>query len=79
MRWSWCGASWGRAAAVLHTREVNSGPLGRLVFGRKYEVAASAAVNVPSRLPAGLQVSGVEVSGVRVTLSTDLRHLTPDT
>src|SRR5262245_25642527 len=45
----------GPAAAVLHTREVNSGPLGRLVFGRKYEVAASAAVNVPSRLPEGMQ------------------------
>ncbi len=42
----------GPAAAVLHTREVNGGPLGRLVFGRRYEVAASAAVNVPSRLPA---------------------------
>ena len=41
----------GPSAAVLHTREVNSGPLSRLVFGRKYEVAASAAVNVPSRLP----------------------------
>ncbi len=39
----------GPSAAVLHTREVNSGPLARLVFGRKYEVAASAAVNVPSR------------------------------
>lgn len=42
----------GPQAAVLHTREVNSGPLRRLVFGRQYEVAASAAVNVPSRLPA---------------------------
>jgi flagellar biosynthesis protein FlhF len=42
----------GPSAAVLHTREVNSGPLSRLVFGRKYEVAASAAVNVPSRMPA---------------------------
>src|SRR3954467_2380248 len=41
----------GPSAAVLHTREVNSGPLRRLVFGRKYEVAASATVNVPSRLP----------------------------
>src|SRR3954466_13447363 len=47
----------GPSAAVLHTREVNSGPLGRLVFGRKYEVAASAGVNVPSRMPEG-SVSG---------------------
>src|SRR4051812_2475369 len=49
----------GPSAAVLHTREVNSGPLRRLVFGRKYEVAASLAVNVPSRLPVEMQVSGV--------------------
>jgi flagellar biosynthesis protein FlhF len=48
----------GPSAAVLHTREVNSGPLSRLVFGRKYEVAASAAVNVPSRLPEGLLADG---------------------
>lgn len=45
----------GPSAAVLHAREVNRGPLGRLVFGRKYEVAASSGVNVPSRLPAELQ------------------------
>src|SRR3954451_21598539 len=48
----------GPSAAVLHTREVNSGPLSRLVVGRKYEVAASAAVNVPSRLPEGLLADG---------------------
>src|SRR5688500_4124501 len=42
----------GPSAAVLHTREVNSGLLGRVLFGRQYEVAASYAVNVPSRLPA---------------------------
>ena len=47
----------GPSAAVLHTREVNSGPLRRLMFGRRYEVAASAGVNVPSRL--------AEVPGVR--------------
>ncbi len=41
----------GPAAAVLHTREVNSGPLAGCCLGGKYEVAASAAVNVPSRLP----------------------------
>jgi flagellar biosynthesis protein FlhF len=44
----------GPSAAVLHTRELNSGLLSRMVFGRQYEVAASAAVNVPSRLPEGL-------------------------
>src|SRR5215475_10901349 len=52
----------GPQAAVLHTREVNNGPLRRLVFGRKYEVAASAAVNVPSRLPEAMQA---EAAGVR--------------
>src|SRR3954466_9895619 len=41
----------GPSASVLHTRELNGGPLRRLVFGRKYEVAASAGMNVPSRLP----------------------------
>lgn len=41
----------GPAAAVLHTRELNSGLLKRMLFGRQYEVAASASVNVPSRLP----------------------------
>ncbi|HEX4414356.1 MAG TPA: flagellar biosynthesis protein FlhF [Lacipirellulaceae bacterium] len=41
----------GPAASVLHTREVHGGPIGRLVFGRRYEVAASATANVPSRLP----------------------------
>ena len=45
----------GPSASVLHTREVNSGPIRRLVFGRKYEVAASATVNVPSRLPVEMQ------------------------
>jgi flagellar biosynthesis protein FlhF len=43
----------GPSAAVLHTRELNSGLLGRMLFGRQYEVAASAAVNVPSRMPDG--------------------------
>jgi flagellar biosynthesis protein FlhF len=65
----------GPSAAVLHTREVNNGPLSRLVFGRKYEVAASAMVNVPSRLPEGLQE---DVSGFRCQVS-DTETLTPDT
>ncbi len=69
----------GPAAAVLHTREVNSGPLSRLMFGRKYEVAASASVNVPSRMPTEMQ----EVSGIRYQVSgpefpmPDARHPTP--
>src|SRR3954454_11521108 len=55
----------GPSAAVLHTREMNSGPLSRLVFGRKYEVAASAGGNVPSRVPEGMQ----EVAGVGCQVS----------
>jgi flagellar biosynthesis protein FlhF len=42
----------GPDASVLHTRELNGGLVRRIVFGRQYEVAASATVNVPSRLPA---------------------------
>ena len=53
----------GPAAAVLHTRELNSGGLRRLVFGRQYEVAASAAVNVPSRLPQELQLLHADIGG----------------
>jgi flagellar biosynthesis protein FlhF len=49
----------GPAASVLHTRELNAGPLRRLVFGRKYEVAASASMNVPSRFPVE-ELAGVE-------------------
>ena len=41
----------GPSASVLHTRELHSGIFGRMFFGREYEVAASTAVNVPSRLP----------------------------
>ncbi|MFO0792249.1 MAG: flagellar biosynthesis protein FlhF [Pirellulales bacterium] len=62
----------GPSAAVLHTREVNGGPLRRLVFGRRYEVAASAGVNVPSRL-------APEVSGVRCQVSAEDALPTPDT
>ena len=81
----------GPAAAVLHTREVNSGLLGRVLFGRQYEVAASAGVNVPSRLPEGVQTSTDayrttnELSGVRCQVSEHghptqySRHPTPDT
>ncbi len=45
----------GPDAAVLHTRELHGGLVSRLMFGRQYEVSASAAVNVPSRLPPELQ------------------------
>ncbi len=48
----------GPDAAVLHTRELNSSLLRRMLFGRKYEVAASSNVNVPSRLPVRMQEQG---------------------
>jgi flagellar biosynthesis protein FlhF len=71
----------GPSAAVLHTREVNGGPLRRIMFGRQYEVAASAGVNVPSRLPEE-KVSGVgcQVSDMRchaAVLSPDIQHVSP--
>ncbi len=47
----------GPSASVLHTREVNGGLLSRMIFGRRYEVAASAIVNVPSRLPEAMQAA----------------------
>jgi flagellar biosynthesis protein FlhF len=70
----------GPAASVLHTRELNSGLVKRMLFGRQYEVAASAGVNVPSRLPEALQMAaeGYRVSGVGCQAPTpDTRHLTP--
>jgi flagellar biosynthesis protein FlhF len=39
----------GPDAAVLHTREVRGGLLGRMIGGRQIEVTASSEVNVPSR------------------------------
>jgi flagellar biosynthesis protein FlhF len=48
----------GPDASVLHTRELNGSLVRRMLFGRKYEVAASSTVNVPSRLPARIQEQG---------------------
>lgn len=45
----------GPEASVLHTRELNGGLVRRMLFGRKYEVAAATQVNVPSRLPVRMQ------------------------
>src|SRR3954452_542575 len=53
----------GPSASVLHTRELNGGPLRRLEVGRKYEGAASATVNVPSRL-ALEELAGVTHQGL---------------
>ena len=45
----------GPDASVLHTRELNGSLMRRMLFGRKYEIAASSTVNVPSRLPARMR------------------------
>jgi flagellar biosynthesis protein FlhF len=39
----------GPEASVLHTRELNSGLLGRLFRGREYEIAAACDAQIPSR------------------------------
>ena len=48
----------GPDASVLHTRELNGGLVRRMLFGRKYEVAASSNVNVPSRCRRGCKEQG---------------------
>ena len=65
----------GPDASVLHTRELNGGLVRRMVFGRQY-VAASTAVNVPSRLPARLQEQGLELDAVGVSASL-AQHSSP--
>lgn len=39
----------GPEASVLHTRELNSGLLGRLLWGKEYEIAAACDASIPSR------------------------------
>jgi flagellar biosynthesis protein FlhF len=56
----------GSGATVLHTREVNGGLVRRMLFGRHYEIAASTAIQVPSRL-----TSIEEPSTVASGLSTE--------
>lgn len=58
----------GPDAAILHTREIRGGLLGRLLGRRQIEVTASIEVNVPSRLPerASEAVAGVAMAGAAV-------------
>jgi flagellar biosynthesis protein FlhF len=58
----------GPDASVLHTRELNGGLVKRVLFGRKYEVAASTTVNVPSRLPVAMQERRSESGGRRAEM-----------
>lgn len=50
----------GPDAAVLHTRELSRGMVGRAIWGREFEVAASVGVNVPSRIPQKVQPQQVQ-------------------
>jgi flagellar biosynthesis protein FlhF len=50
----------GPEAAVLHTRELHASLLGRLFWGKSYEIAASAEADVPSRLPIAVSYKTVE-------------------
>lgn len=50
----------GPEAAVLHTRELHGSLLGRLFWGKSYEIAASAEADVPSRLPVALNYEAIE-------------------
>jgi flagellar biosynthesis protein FlhF len=52
----------GPEAAVLHTRELHASLLGRLFWGKSYEIAASAEADVPSRLPTAVAYEAVEAS-----------------
>jgi flagellar biosynthesis GTPase FlhF len=52
----------GPDAAVLHTRRVGS-PLASLLGGPTLELTASAAVDIPSRLPAAAAFESVLGSG----------------
>lgn len=49
--------SLGPEAAVIHTREVNRGIVGRLFGGRVFEVSASNEVTVPRRLTPVIEAS----------------------
>lgn len=52
----------GPEATVLHTRELHAGLLGRLFFGKEYEIAASCEANVPSRLTPAMSFEQVQAT-----------------
>ncbi|MEM8944622.1 MAG: flagellar biosynthesis protein FlhF [Planctomycetota bacterium] len=47
----------GPEATVLHTRELNTGFVSRLLKGQAFEIAASAEINAPERAPAAVAAS----------------------
>lgn len=56
----------GPEATVLHTRELNSNLLGRMLRGRQYEIAASSELRVPTRL--------AQMSSLELDYTTRYRH-----
>ena len=54
----------GPEATVLHTRELNSGLVGRLLRGRQYEIAASLDVQTPTRFPQTVTYESVSNSAI---------------
>jgi flagellar biosynthesis protein FlhF len=66
----------GPTASVLHTRELHGGIVGRMIFGRQYEVAASAGVNVPSRLPAAARAADTPLRET-VSARREAAHVPP--
>lgn len=58
----------GSEAAVLHTRELNGSLLGRLLWGKEYEIAAACNAQIPSRL------GPIDPMPEAVTLEIDYRQ-----
>jgi flagellar biosynthesis protein FlhF len=63
----------GPEATVLHTRELHSSVLGRLFFGKEYEVAASCEANIPSRLAPAVSYEPTPAIVELATIETDYR------
>jgi flagellar biosynthesis protein FlhF len=56
----------GPEASVLHTRELNSGLLGRLFRGKEYEIAAACDADIPLRF--------APAEGIQETLQLDIDY-----
>jgi flagellar biosynthesis protein FlhF len=63
----------GPEATVLHTRELHASVLGRLFFGKEYEVAASCEANIPSRLVPAVSYEPTSPIVELATIETDYR------
>jgi flagellar biosynthesis protein FlhF len=70
-------ADLGPEAAVLHTRELNRGLMGRLFRGRQIEVAASASVEVPSHFACAAAYSQAPAANVQLADNTQIAEPPP--